>query len=363
MAGRTRGGALWRAGAVLLSMTLMPGCGGADKPLPPPTAELVPLASPLVSPFVAVQGSVVSDGVPPVVSLTAGALPDGITLDGNGTLQGMPTVVGQWRRFTVQAKSKDGVPLGTESYLLAVKVPDTTLARAPAVSQNEDVLSLSGGWGTTIDTAWAYDPQWNLLWPLEAGTQVSGEALASSGGALVLYVAGAAGHGAFDVVAKPSDPRIGVIAELTWSGDADLDLRLLVGPKLGGAEVNARTPTFVADGAWQAKLELSSASNQGAEAVVLADSAPRGRYAIVAARAGGSDIEVPAWLSLRKRDGTVLAERRFDLILSDLASDSIAQDVAGGKQSFSCLGLLTVGADGEVSYSAAPPSTDPFAAP
>ena len=351
-----------RLGAVLLGAGLA-ACGTPAQPPPLSYEQLLPLAPVLAAVGTPFRQKMVGGGggVAPVVALVDGQLPDGLAVQDDGIVAGVPDHPGEWQRFTLEAHTPDGDALGQQSYAIAVGASTTNLPASPTVAQTGDALAFSGDWGRPIAQAFAFDPAWNLLWPLRAGAGVSGGALASESGALILVAAGPGAQGVFDIASQPSDPRIGVVAELTWEGDADLDLRWLVDPALGGAEVNAQAPSFDTGGKWQAKLELSASSAPGPEVAVLAKEAPAGRYALMVTKAGGGDVKLPAWLSLRQRDGTVLAEARFDLLLSDTAGASLADDIAHDRQSYGALGLVTVGADGEVAYSPAPSARDPFA--
>lgn len=337
------------SGAALVALALAgaaPGCGSPRQSGPPVYAALVALPPQLLVPGDRWRARLVEDGTPPVLVLAGGRLPEGLELDANGTVTGRARRPGQTERFEVAASTPDGEPLGSRTYAVAVGVEGTNLTEVPHVQQDGDALQFSQEWGRPIYDGFGWDPLLRLLWPLKVGTGVAGRALASPDGAFTLVVAGPDVGAAFELKTTAADPETGVVVQLSWAAAVDLDLRVVAAPALGGAEASAASRVFPAGGPWVARFELDAAAGPGAEAAVLAATAPAGRYALVATKAGGDDVKIAAWLAVRARDGKVLADERFDLFLSDVATGTVADELARGRQSWAPLGTLVTGAGG-----------------
>ena len=112
-----------------------------------PTALAITTASPLLSGYVSgaySQTFRATGGTPPYAwSVTAGALPGGLTLSGGGTLAGQPSAAGN-SNFTVKVVDSNSTAV-TGAFAITV-IPAASLARVGVLSQ----FAAGGGWDTTI---------------------------------------------------------------------------------------------------------------------------------------------------------------------------------------------------------------------
>lgn len=327
------------------------GCVGDTVAETDPPGALLRLTPEILQPMEPFSAPLVAPGGTVVVKLVKGALPDGLRIDDAGTLRGTPTSSGQLARFTVRSENAFGEPAEQMDHVAVVGVRGTTLAAPTAATRTGDVLRFEHDWGKTLLSAWAWDPQLGLVWPMRAGAGYSGSALAPAGRALSLVATGVGAEGLFEIDDTPADESMQVIAQLTWEGDADIDL--LVVPQIdsaSGLEIGAKEPVFERDGQWLVRHEIGESSAPGPEVLTFSKHLPIGRWVFVAAKADGADIEIPMWLAIRRRDGLVLAERSYDALLSDVSTGRIDSDLAAKTQSFKPLGVLVVGTDREVSF-------------
>ncbi len=113
-----------------------------------PTLGFTPTAGTLpAAPYgQAYTGSIVANGgeAPYSYVVSSGALPDGITLDTDGTLHGAPNALGR-KSFTVKATDKNGAS-GTANYAI-----DVTLAVPVVGNGNTTIAANSGGQPVTLD--------------------------------------------------------------------------------------------------------------------------------------------------------------------------------------------------------------------
>lgn len=336
----------------LLAMTLGFGCGGGQIVDPQPPGALLRLPAEILQPGEPFEAPLVApDGGVAVLRIVRGALPDGLAVDAAGALTGTPTTPGQLARFTVRSENAFGDPVEQMDQVVAVGVRDTTLASPSSVARQGDVLRFEHDWGTALSSAWAWDAQLGLVWPMRAEVGLVGASLAPAGRALSLVVAGSGAGGVFDVEEPPADESIQVVAQLTWQGDADIDLCVVAQlERAATVEIGAEEPVYEEGGDWLVRHELAESMAPGPEVVTFSKDLPTGRWALVATKAAGGAVEVPMWLSVRRRDGVVVAERRYDALLSDVSTGRVESDVSARTQSFKPLGVLVVGADREVSF-------------
>jgi len=121
----------------------------------PPTISLVPTTVPNAAVAVNYSQSIVATGgiAPYTYTVTAGALPAGLSLSSSGTISGTPTAGGTFN-FTVTAKGNStgtGAPhTGSRAYSLSVAAPTLTLnpaslSAATAYSAYSQTLTEAGG--------------------------------------------------------------------------------------------------------------------------------------------------------------------------------------------------------------------------
>ena len=144
--------------------------------VPAPTIVVDPATLPAVTAGVAYsQAITASGGVGPYgFTVTAGALPAGLTLSSTGTLAGTPTTSGTFN-FTVTATDANG-QTGTRAYTLTVNVPTLTLtpAAVPAGTAGtaySQAFTASGGIGPYTYT---------LTGTLPAGVTFAGNTLSGT---------------------------------------------------------------------------------------------------------------------------------------------------------------------------------------
>lgn len=343
-----RVGAWSRSGLVLA--VFVAGCG--TEPFVPTgvPGALRPQFPAMLQPGVPVELSLLTEGGSASVELLNGALPTGLELLQDGRLTGTPTVPGELARFAVITRSVLGEPLERRDFLAVVGVRATTLPAPPAALRLDDALYFHHDWGVTLSRAWAWDPVLSLAWPMRVGAGFSGSALAPAHGSMSVVVAGPQVQGHYVLGHDAFDERTQVVAQLTWAGAADLDLHVLPPAELAGEELSAAAPVFLHDGEWVMRRELVELTAPGPEVVSFARSLPPGRWALVVTKASGDAVDLPVWLSVRRRDGLILAERRIDALLSDVSSGLARVDVEAGTQSYKPLGMLEVGVDRELSF-------------
>lgn len=345
---------------------LLPACD-SDSPVSFAYAPLAPLSQALAEHGTPFEALVVGDGlVPPRVSVVAGRLPSGLRLDG-GRLVGQPLEAGEYQRFVLEAYGAGDEVLGRRAYVVGVGVPGTNLADAPEPLRDADRVVFAEDWGGALDSAFVWDEALGLLWPLRVGRGAEGVVLAPGAGLLSFVVAGRASglRGRFDLEQPPLDERVRAVAQLSWSGDADIDLRLVPETAdLGLTELSASTPEWeMSPGVWGARLAVSSDQAPAAEALVISSDLVPGRYALVAVKAAGASVSVPLWLSVRERDGDESADVHVEALLSDAAQGAVDEERASGRQSFRALGTLVVGDGGALRYQPPAASGALFAAP
>lgn len=343
-------GRAWRRSGVVLAV-LAVGCGAEPFTASGPPGALIPQFPAMLHPGVAVDLSLLSPDGNATVELSKGALPQGLELTPEGRLVGTPSLPGELARFAVITRSATlGEPLERRDYLAVVGVETTTLPAPPAALRLDDALYFHHDWGVTLSRAFAWDPVLSLAWPMRVGAGFSGSALAPAGGSLSVVVAGPRVQGHYVLQQDAFDERTQVIAQLTWAGEVDLDLHVLPPVAMAAEELSAASPELVLDGQWVMRRTLAETAAPGPEVVSFAKELPPGRWALVATKASGAAVDVPVWLSVRRRDGLILAERRIDALLSDVSSGLASADVQAGTQSYRCLGVLEIGVDREVSF-------------
>lgn len=290
------------------------------------------------------------------LGVVSGALPTGVRLGDDGILRGSPVEAAILSRFCVEARSPDGVPLGTRCTAIGTGAYRSTLAAPMTPVATGDRLDLTWQAGRDIERGFAFDPRLRLFWPLSSGSPATGAALASPDGVLEMVARTAGGEGRNVVPTPRLDDRAQVVVQLLVEGDAAIELQLLPEPDLAAPAVTAAQPVLEKDGTWLARQAIASPL---AQAVLLSDAAPTGRWAMVAVKKGGSATRIPLWLSVRMRDGTSLAETRFDVRLSDVAQGEAMDELAAGRQSVKALGVIDT-RDGAVKVLAPARTGGPF---
>ena len=169
-------------GSVTVLALLMVGCGGGSDsgpPPPPPPPPVVVDASPPPA------GVVTNDygfyfnangGSPPFSwTVTAGALPGGLTLAPDGTLSGTPTVVGPFN-FTVKATDSAPTPgTGSRPFSVTIDAP-APLVIDPGLTPDAGVHGTA--YGFMLFATGGYLP---LSWTVTAGTLPPGLTLNPDG--------------------------------------------------------------------------------------------------------------------------------------------------------------------------------------
>lgn len=311
----------------------------------------------LLEPGRLVQVALLEGPPGPLLELESGALPSGLRLGEDGVLRGTPLESAEVARFCVGARTPERAWLGRRCYALGTGVFRTNLVTPSPPPSAGAVLDIDYAVGRELESAFVFDPALRLFWPLGAGTAARGSVLGSPGGVLELVARTDGAEGRFALAAPTLDARVGAVAQLTWVGDGALELHLLPEPDLAAPPVDPATPLLEHDGLWRAAHVV--ASTAGAQAVLLTADAPPGRYALVAVRRGGTAVELALRLSARRPDGATLAEERIDAFLSDVATGSVADELAAGRQSCKPLGLLEI-RRGELHFLRAARSGGPF---
>jgi hypothetical protein len=336
-------------------------CGGNNSGGGRTYEALSDIASAPLSPGVAVAIRLAGEGDLPVLALTYGRLPEGLSLGDDGFIRGTPRLQGEVRRFSIQSSTVYGEPLEQRDYTLAVGVAQTTLAMPAQPTRQDDALTFDGlTWNRPLRSAFVWDPTLSLLWPLSGTSVLAGRSMASPGEQLDLVVAGSDAQGRFELKQNSIDPRLQTLTQLTWDGDSDIDLVMIPEPSLSTAALTKDNPNFERSGAWMARHNLASTTAPGPEVVSFAEDVPVGRYALVAMKRSGGDIRTQLWLTIKARSGQTLVERRFDSLFSDVAVGTFADEVAAGRQSYKLLGSVAVTASG-AAYVLPPTGVDPFA--
>jgi hypothetical protein len=344
----------------LLAAACSLSCGGSPSGSLPPPGALQPIGSAMLEAGHSVRLSLVKTGVP-VVALSFGALPAGLQLDPAGAIVGSPTQQGQLAWFTLTESDIRGDVLDERSYALGVGVDATNLAAPPDPTRQSDALLFDGmTWNQPLTSAYAWDPDLAMLWPLRADASLHGAALAPTGASLSLIVSGADATGNFPLTMAPCDARIATVAQLTWFANAGIELQVLPGPELNAAPVTAMNTSMQVNGAWEVQHEIDEQVSPGPEVAAFASDVPAGRYALVAVKDAGTDVAVPLWLTIHQRNGTEILQQRFDGLLSDIAKGPVADEMAAHRQSYVPLGVLVVSAQGAITYDAPADGADPF---
>jgi hypothetical protein len=126
-------------------------------------------------------------------AITAGALPNGVTLSGGGLLSGTPTTFGPFN-FTVRATDNNGCQ-GTQAYALTINPPCSTITLSPATLPNGAVGTAYNQTATATGGTPAY------TFSISAGTLPGGVNLASGGALTGMPNAG----GTFNFTIKATD--------------------------------------------------------------------------------------------------------------------------------------------------------------
>lgn len=320
------------------------GCS-ADSSSPSTRTELLLISPSLLAARQPLQIRLTEDRLARV-ELTWGQLPSGLTL-GSGWLRGTPDLPGETQRFTLRAS--DGARVVERSYTLAVDsdVQQVNLVSSPPVAIGE-ALSFDGlAWSTPVDRAFAWDATLDLVWPLRGGTAMSGAGLLPLDGTLSLIAGGSQGAGSTNLHLTPADPSIDTVAQLSWAQAADINLEVLAS-------------STASPGGWSVHHPVARETSPGPEVVTLSSDAAPGRYALVATKAGGDQVDVTLWLTIHRRDGSELTQRRFDALFSDTAQASLLEEIGRGRQSYLPLGVVDVARDGQRHYWPPTGSPDPF---
>jgi len=299
-----------------------------------------------MQPGVPLDWRLVGEGQAPHLELSVGKLPAGLRLE-NGSIRGKAQNAGEHQRFVVNAYSDFGDYLGSQTYLLAVGVSSQNLSETPKATRSGDTLSFSQDWGSPLQFAYAWDANLQLLWPMKVDASVSGKVLAPGSGALTVVAAGPNVRGVFQMPTPALDEQVGVVTQLTWAEDADLELAV-VPQSDRGVTVTGSTTTWPAQGDWMVRHEIADAS--GVDVQLFAKGTRAGRYALVATKIGGTAAELNLWLSIRKRDGSIIADTHTPAFISDLAAGALSDEVATGRQSYRTLGCLDITADGQLTF-------------
>ena len=343
-------------------MLCVTACGDGGRNFQRDYQALSAIESAPLRPGVETAIKVAGNGDVPVLEISFGRLPEGLKLHEDGFIRGTPRMQGEVRRFSIRSVTPRGEPLEERDYTLAVGVGTTTLALPAEPTRQGEAITFDGlTWNRPIASAYAWDEHLGLVWPLKGSSSISGKALASPSGALDLIVSASDAQGRFPITQTPLDTRLEALAQLTWDGDSNIDLVQVPEPTISIIPVTEATPAILDGiGQWIARHEIASKGGPGAEVVSLAKGAPPGRYSLVALKREGGEIRTQLWLTVKHRDGETIALRRFDSLFSDIASGTIVDELAGGRQSFKLLGTLTVTAEGVIEYSLPPGGTELF---
>jgi hypothetical protein len=279
---------------------------------------------------------------PGQVELVWGQLPAGLSLDRSGWVRGTPTTAGELVHFTLRQTDALGRVVSERSYTWAVDSSRQDIALGtPLPTITGNALLFDGmSWSGPVDVAFAWDPTLQMIWPLRAGGTMSGAVLAPMGSSLTIVGSGAQGSGESQLFMAGADPQIDTVIQLAWFENADIDLNVLDAPE-GAAGT---------DVPWSYRSEVARASSPGPEVISLSAQAKPGRYELIATKAFGDQVDLTLWLTIHRRDGTEVVQRRFDALFSDTATGSPSDEISSGRQSYALLGQIEVQADGTRRY-------------
>lgn len=331
---------------------------GEPTPVGRSYAPLLDRAPQLVAANVPWRASLVGDGVVPAITVADGALPEGLVLHADGTIDGAALRPGQWSTFRVRTATPEGDELGMHTYGIGVSASAEN-GTPPRVDRVGDVVELSSAWPVPASYAFAWDDSLALAWPLAGGAALSARLVAPASGSFALYVGGGGMESHFAIATEPLSADVALVARIAWSGDGDLDLRVL--SQSPSNETSAMTTTASdASGAWLVRHLVSATSAPGCEAATLSTLARPGRYALVVTKASGVDAQFDVQLSIRAVGGAVVAEHRERVMLSDVAAGTAADELASGRQSWGALGVIERSGEGVWTWLAPGHQGDPF---
>jgi hypothetical protein len=351
----TRSG--WRAGTAVLIIAASCDSGGTSGNAVA-VARLSRMAPVLLQAGEPWAATMLEPGQPPLLSVSAGALPTGLALDGAGRVEGVPLEAGALGAFTLACDDENGQRLDAASYELAVGSGSTAASGGPGVTAEEDAAAMSHRWAAVPDRLFVWDAALRWAWPLAPGLVLEARVLASPSGVLTLHAAGPGGAVRYDLAGAVADGEAAVFIRSVWEGEGDLDLRLVAAD---GPELAAGRPAWTTADGWTARHAVASERSPGGEGLVLSDRIAAGRYALVVLKAAGAEARFAVRTSARLRDGTVLQEHHSRALLSDVATGTLAGERQSGRQSWSPLGVIE--RDGNGAWRVHPPGHDgdPFA--